>query len=164
MAHRLLALLALLANGLDDVALDCRAVATADGPLTFDVVRTAHAISGRGVRTVPREWMRDELVEQVQVEGVTLASLLEQHSIDHVDIMKMDVEGSEVDVLAASRDVLPRIDRIVVERHSREQRDGLAKLLGDAGFGLVFEEDPECERYFGDIYFARHKSQGGLGR
>jgi FkbM family methyltransferase len=74
--------------------------------------------------------------ERLQVEAVTLDGLLERHSPPN--LVKLDVEGAELEVLRAAPRVLRHAATVVVETHSAELRRDVAGLLGDAGF--VVEE------------------------
>lgn len=74
--------------------------------------RVGHAF---GVGHVP-------LVEHDQalpVQPTTVDVLLERHGIDHVNLLKVDIEGSEVGIFARPRDWMERVDRIVVEIHDK---------------------------------------------
>ena len=54
----------------------------------------------------------------VAVPALSLADLLDSHGIDHVDLLKLDVEGAEWEMLDGIDD--PRIAAIVGEVHGRE--------------------------------------------
>lgn len=57
-------------------------------------------------------------VATVEVAGTTVGELLERHGIDHVALLKLDVEGAELEILEAMpADVLASIDQITVEFH-----------------------------------------------
>lgn len=70
---------------------------------------------------------------QETVEAITLDKLFEDNKIDHVDILKLDVEGSEYEILAGEgfEKVAPKIDLIIgethdwVNRHPRQLVDAL---------------------------------------
>jgi hypothetical protein len=94
---------------------------------------------------------------KVTVPGITLDSLFKKYSITHVDLLKVDIEGSEFDMLmAASEETLAKVAQITVEFHLKS---GLAdfslkrvllicqrlKLLG---FRVVF-----TDRNFSDVLF-----------
>jgi FkbM family methyltransferase len=56
------------------------------------------------------------------VPGISLAQLLDDYSLDDVDLLKMDIEGAEYDILdGASTAVLSRIRNIVFEYHEIER-------------------------------------------
>jgi FkbM family methyltransferase len=55
----------------------------------------------------------------VSVDGVTLADYLEHRSLEKVDVLKLDVEGSEMDVLEGLGGRLRDIRVIVGELHER---------------------------------------------
>jgi len=53
-----------------------------------------------------------------EVVGKTLEAMLDENQLAHVDLLKMDIEGSEYEVLlSTSPQVLSRIGRIAVEYH-----------------------------------------------
>jgi len=62
----------------------------------------------------------DKSSEPEMVETVTIEQLLKDEKIDHVDFMKLDVEGSEGEILAGPGfgNVADKIDTIVLETHS----------------------------------------------
>ncbi len=78
--------------------------------------------------------------------GVTLETVLDRLPGGRCDLVKIDCEGGEFELLlAASTDVLRRIDRIVVEVHASaagETRPGLDDRLAAAGFVVHVEPTP----------------------
>jgi FkbM family methyltransferase len=58
-------------------------------------------------------------VDDGGVEGLTLEGLLLRQRWDHADLVKLDIEGSERDVLDASSAWLPRVRALAVETHDR---------------------------------------------
>jgi len=139
-------------NGLTDVILVNKAVCDREGTMPFQIVPHVSAIGARDLSLQQRPWLKQEMIRVVDVECMTLRHLFDEYGVDRVGVMKLDVEGMELDILKGGETVLPRIERIVVECHSQEIRDGLKRLLGQNGFDLVFEEQSKC----GDLYFARH--------
>lgn len=97
------------------------------------------------------------------VREVTLASVMPRDG--DVDLLKMDIEGSEYDTFESADDgVLSRIKRIVLEYHpSRDSRDRWLDLKGRltaAGFGVTSEWDDGAG--YGVAWLARgalHKSR-----
>jgi FkbM family methyltransferase len=52
----------------------------------------------------------------LEVRGVTLATLLREHDIDHVDVLKVDIEGAEMLALT-SDETLARVGMVIGELH-----------------------------------------------
>jgi FkbM family methyltransferase len=53
------------------------------------------------------------------VEGYTLDQILDMCGREHLDILKLDIEGAEKTVLAHAAEVLVHVDTIVAELHDR---------------------------------------------
>ena len=71
--------------------------------------------------------------------------------IDHIDLLKVDVEGDELQVLAGSRHMLPRTARVVVEFHGRRMASSCRQLLEAYGFRIVHTDRGPV----GDLYAER---------
>ena len=58
--------------------------------------------------------------EEEKVETITLEKLFEDYKIEHCDLLKLDVEGSCIEILSHSsfKKVAAKIDTIIVEFHS----------------------------------------------
>ncbi|MGW0914431.1 FkbM family methyltransferase [Streptomyces sp. NPDC002784] len=80
----------------------------------------------------------------VRVPAITVGELFAKHGIDHVDLLKVDIEGSEADVFATVQPWMEQVDRIVLEVHDK-YIDGAAvrATLGAAGFRHVPPRVPE---------------------
>lgn len=99
-----------------------------------------------------KELAAGEHLETVQVKTTTLQSFLEAQGILHVDLLKLDIEGMEMEVLETMPiAVLQQIDQITVEFHhpfihpqgqNRERMIELVARLKGAGFMLVMPMRP----------------------
>lgn len=69
------------------------------------------------------------------VTTVTMQELIDRHAISRIDFLKMDIEGSEFEVLTTATQWLSRVNRIALEAHA-EYGDpaGVAGVLRDFGF------------------------------
>ncbi len=71
-----------------------------------------------------------------RVPQQTLASLLREAGLTHVDLLKLDCEGAEWDILPAARDLLPHIAQICMEYHCEREwtPERLAAWLRERGY------------------------------
>ncbi len=73
-----------------------------------------------------------------QVPTVTIQSLMLTEKIDHVDLLKLDVEGAEFDIIGGKpfTEVADKIDTVVVELHAWANRnyDQMRTTLMDYGY------------------------------
>ena len=89
------------------------------------------------------------------VEAITLETLFKEQKIEHVDLLKIDVEGSETEILCSSsfKNVAPKIDTIIGETHKWSGRhpQQLLDALKSNGFTVAFMPHDD------EIFVARRK-------
>jgi FkbM family methyltransferase len=68
----------------------------------------------------------------------SLTELLSRHGFDRIDFLKMDIEGSEFDLLAMDAEALTKVRRIAMEVHPQfGDPEIIRRLLLDAGFTVA---------------------------
>lgn len=92
-------------------------------------------VKGLPVGRVGR-WMSDRVtgIEKVRCEMTTLASVIDE--VDGiVDVLKIDVEGAEIDVIAGARmDQWPRVRQVVLEANDLDgRRERVCAMLRERG-------------------------------
>jgi amino acid adenylation domain-containing protein/non-ribosomal peptide synthase protein (TIGR01720 family)/FkbM family methyltransferase len=88
----------------------------------------------------------------------TLSDVIHEHGIERIDLLKLDVQKSEMDVLAGIRaEDWPRIRQIVMEVHDIDGRlEQITALLGQHGYDLVVEQEALlADTVMYDIYALR---------
>ncbi|HXQ28757.1 MAG TPA: FkbM family methyltransferase, partial [Gemmatimonadales bacterium] len=70
------------------------------------------------------------------VPGITLDSLVATQGVRHVHLLKIDVEGYEVECLKGGAKTLGMTDRIIVEVHSTPLKTECARILTGHGFSF----------------------------
>ncbi|MFK7969149.1 MAG: FkbM family methyltransferase [Bacteroidia bacterium] len=76
---------------------------------------------------------------QRSLETVSIGDILEQKNISNVDILKMDIEGSEKEVFEAEvKSWISKVDVLVIEFHDR-MKAGTAKSFFEAIHGLNYQ-------------------------
>jgi FkbM family methyltransferase len=99
------------------------------------------------VASQARQVIRPSGADTVSVPALSLSSLLARVGVNAVDMLKMDIEGSEHPTLVqAEPSVLARIKRITVEYHQTGSKNTLFDHLKAAGFAL------RHDRILGDNY------------
>jgi len=76
-----------------------------------------------------------ELHHRGFARGVTLAHLMDEYSIDYIDLLKIDIEGAEKEVFESSASWIERVGAIVVELHDRF-KPGCSDAVGAATGGF----------------------------
>ena len=149
--------------GLDVELFDC-GLGSSSGSATFSFYRNWSGMSGIHADRAEDEAMTrallnnqsrelgenaDELLEgRFETELfscrlTTLSEVIAHHGIEQIDLLKVDVEKSELAVLAGiAESDWEKIRQIVLEVHDRNgQLSALTGLLRDHGFELVVEQD-----------------------
>jgi FkbM family methyltransferase len=108
------------------------------------VVRQAMLNSGVSPDEVEASLKGRYRSEILSCELRTLSSALRELELERVDLLKVDVEGAELDVLEGIREEdWPLIRQIVIEVHDRDRRGGaVASELRRRGFHLTSEQEP----------------------
>jgi len=70
-----------------------------------------------------------------RVRGITVAKLMERYSISKIDILKMDIEGSEKEVFETAASWIDSVDSVVVELHE-DLRAGCTQSFRNATKGF----------------------------
>jgi len=71
----------------------------------------------------------------------TLSDVIRELDIEHIDLLKIDVEGSEFDVLSGIQDAdWRRIKQIAIEVHSRSILERITSLLEARGLRFVVDD------------------------
>lgn len=87
------------------------AICKADGPVIFNI--SSQEESG-SMSALP-----DTMIEEsIEIQGMTLKSFIEANNLKQIDLLKMDIEGAEIDLLKSIDDgTLRKIRQITVEFH-----------------------------------------------
>lgn len=94
-----------------------------------------------------------------QCPMITLSNIIQTHSLQSVDLLKIDVEGSELAILQGiSESDWYKIKYILIEVHSKKDLDKITAILENQQYQLTIEKDPRLNA--SDIYsvFAERKS------
>ena len=124
-----------------------KCVGDKDGKVDFYTHKSAN-----GIHTTSKESLEsfssDNQIKQYEVEMTTVDTLLENESIPLPTLVKIDVEGAEVDVLKGARETIKTSKpAILVEYHEdkigcfNSDLEGLKKILDELGYQYKFIDD-----------------------
>ena len=94
----------------------------------------------------------------------TLSSVIAEEGIDRIDLLKINVEKSELDVLRGVRaEDWPKIRQLVIEVDQRENLEPITTLLEAHGFETLVEQDPLLRKTDLCYVYAIRQSRTGEG-
>jgi hypothetical protein len=76
------------------------------------------------------------------VPSVTIDTIMRDHNLDFIDILKLDIEGAEKEVLEFSSNWIHKVGILIVELHDR-YREGCKDSFEAATSGFEYEEKRE---------------------
>ena len=127
-------------NKITNVKAIKKALYTKNGPQTFhknSINKSMWSLFGN---------VDDKVLPTEEVDCITIDTLFEQEGITHVDFMKLDVEGSEVEIICSPgfKKVAPMIDCMVIELHAWSGRhpNNILEALKVNGFELEMMPRP----------------------
>jgi FkbM family methyltransferase len=83
-------------------------------------------------------FMTEPAGEGHAVTAITVDRLMRDNGIDHIDILKVDIEGAEKEVFADTSAWIDRVGSIIVELHER-QKGGCSRSFYNATAGFPHE-------------------------
>ena len=93
----------------------------------------------------------------------SLSDLMREQGIEHVDLLKVDAEKSELDVLAGiDRNDWKKIQQLVIEVHDVDRRlERIVQMLESHGYELTIEQEPMLSRTDLHMVYARRPGHDG---
>lgn len=137
------------------------AVGDSMGTLSFEIVEGDEMLSGVSTEYNRRHQLRirDSVRENkgfrriINVEMKPIQSLLDAHGFNHVDLLSIDTEGSELSVLRGLDFESTRVSVIVIERNY--ESGAVPKLLKSKGFTRLMALGFDDIYVRDDLIFAR---------
>jgi FkbM family methyltransferase len=84
-----------------------------------------------------------------RVPGKTVESLLEEHSLSHLDLLKLDIEGAEADVLKDASQWIGRVKYVIAELHENKRKGC------QSAYAAATQAFAKHWKYGGHVYAAR---------
>lgn len=151
----------------------CRVLAVEPVPQVFKAIKDGglikkfnYCIAGKSEKrklSVPLDtcanlYQRGDTSQVVEVNCVTLDNFLEENHIEHVDLLKIDIEGAEIELFESiKKEILDRIDQITVEFHDflwpelKPRVEAIKKKLTRGGYYCI----PFSLTNNGDVLFVK---------
>ncbi len=109
------------------------------------------------------KWSNIIFKDPISVTAVTLATWVKQRKIDHIDFLWLDLQGYELPVMQASKDLIKHISFIYTEVHFVEAYAGQAQYhelkswLEVQGFTMIGKDfQYPSSWFFGNALFAKN--------
>jgi len=137
-------------NGLKDVACINKAIFSANIKKKLEIIRQASSLSSFKINR-DRDWINDEMIEKIDVECITLDTFYDYYAPNEsIDILKIDVEGAELDVLRGGIKTINFTKKIELETHSLNLEEECRQFLTERHFKTrgVFELTLENKTIF----------------
>ncbi len=106
-------------NGLEDINTVNKAVSSKIGNTVLHINATNNGWESNS-SLMEGSWNGRENTKEIQIESTTLDSYLK--NIMCIDMLKIDTEGSELDILKSHRKILSKVENISVEYHPVRDR------------------------------------------
>jgi len=169
-----------------DIEIQHGAVGSSVGNITLHIPGEGPS---HGATIRPLDGGSGVVIREVEVPCFTLESIVNDHGLDRLDLIKCDTEGAEREIFEAGRGVLERFTPTVLveceRRHSNDGADPVGELWAifkDLGYnGQCFcggrlipidefdyaahQSDPDDKPNYGNNFFFTHpdRKQGGCG-
>lgn len=85
--------------------------------------------------------INQDRMESQEVVTIKLSTFIREHNIEKIDLLKIDVEGFELEVLRGSLDIMDRVHNIIIEVHVNKEGKRLNELfliLTNYGFTIAW--------------------------
>jgi FkbM family methyltransferase len=135
-------------NNLSDVMLVNSAVSSKNGKVNFEIIKGSTEV---GALKLYEKFENRGEIRKISVTSITLEKLFNMFNLNKIDLLKMDVEGTELEILKSAESILPKIKKVVVEYHGAQKtKKGVIKLMLKRNFKMLLMEK---NKFFGDVYF-----------
>jgi FkbM family methyltransferase len=115
-------------NHVKNVVAINQAVGRVAGKISFQVTNNNMA------RAVDSEMDSMSNSRIMDIVATTLDDLVAQYALKRIHLLKIDVEGYEVECLSGATEALKITDRIILEYHSERLRQKCRTILNEAGY------------------------------
>lgn len=123
------------------------AVAGTDGEKTFYVSQSEYA------HTLEKNLRGNDLAQAITVNSTTIEQIFQENNINHIDLLKLDIEGAEYDVLYnLPQNLYDKIRYIALEIHDHpvHQKKSLIQFINEKGYAIKQSNKNPC------VYLAKH--------
>lgn len=130
------------ANSLQNIALFNKGLAVKEGIKTFYIDGTEEGWDSTA-SLYKGTWLGTKVSSEIKVQMICLSTFLASIKEKEIDLLKLDIEGSEQAVLKEAGAYLSKVKNIILEFHPIKGNDlsKVIKLLTKAGFKTEIKED-----------------------
>ena len=115
---------------------------------TYALNQAAESPDGRHVAARIDELLEGRFRARTEAAQLrTLSSLIAEHALERIDLLKVNVEKSELDVLCGlGAEDWPRIRQLVIEVDQQAHVEPIKALLEQHGYDVLVDQDPLLRR------------------
>jgi len=102
----------------------------------------------------------NNIMNEEEVDVIKLCDFLNNHNINHVDLIKIDIEGAEYAVIDSLSDLdILKSDRYLIEYHSSEIKNTkrIVERFKFLGYTVLNLEDPNFDKTLGFFFANKNK-------
>jgi FkbM family methyltransferase len=132
-------------NTVDNATLIQKAASQRTGTARF-AVHPRSSCAGRIVQSAEAVGM-----DVVELETISLDDFTDEYRLNRIDLLKIDVEGTEIDVLRGAESTLRATKNLVLEYHSGELRRAVVEIVTALEFQVVHDHVQDRVLYCSNV-------------
>lgn len=115
------------------------AIGDTNGAVEFETIANVTSLGSFKIDRTGRPWLTDEKIKKISVQCHKIDDLSGVQDATFIDLLKIDVEGTEVAVLKGAEQTLCKTKRIEIEYGTRQNKEKILEILEVYGFELLLD-------------------------
>jgi FkbM family methyltransferase len=124
-------------NHLEYVTVIKKGLGLTSGWADFEMVKEVTSMGAFKIIKGDRAWLTPDRIETIKVEVITLDKLVEDQGLTKIDVIKIDTEGSEVDILRSGQNTINMTSKFEIEYHTEALKTEVEEIMKEKRFQLL---------------------------